>query len=320
MKVKQEFIPGVGAIQPEHKGCVATIGSFDGVHLGHQAILRRLREVGQSLGCPTLVIVFEPQPFEFFSKERAPARLTRLREKVDALMALGIDRVLCLKFEKSLRELSAEAFVHGILVQKLGIKHLEIGDDFRFGCDRKGDFTLLKRLGDAHGFSVCDTQTFEVGSARASSTRVRQLLEADDLDGAETLLGERFGVSGRVIYGKQLGRTIGVPTANVGLGRFRSPVQGVYAVTITRLNDTDVFEGVANVGVKPTVSGIQKPLLEVHIFNFAEELYGQCIRVVFWQKLRREQTFESVQALKTQIQNDIQQAKQFFKRRRASAC
>lgn len=320
MSAKQEFIRGIGGILPSHKGCVATIGSFDGVHRGHKAILARLREVGQSMNLPSLVIVFEPQPFEFFSKQKAPARLMRLREKVAALLALGIDRVLCLKFDQNLRGLSAAAFVEQILVAKLGVAHLEIGDDFRFGCDRAGDFALLKRMGEQHGFSVCDTKTHIAGDTRISSTRVRQMLEVNDLEHARQLLGERFSIAGRVVYGRQLGRSINVPTANVGLGRFRSPVQGVYAVQVNLLNQGgQAYQGVANVGVKPTVHGAQKPLLEVHLFGFTGDLYGQCIRVVFFHKLRSEQKFASVDELKAQIYADIESAKNYFKQQGAQA-
>lgn len=313
MVFKQEFIRSLRDIAPRHKGCVATIGSFDGVHRGHTAILARLREVALDHNLPSAVIVFEPQPHEYFSKERAPARLMRLREKVTALMALGVDRVHCLRFDRHLRNLSAEAFVQQVLVDKLGVRHLEIGDDFRFGCDRAGDFELLTRMGAEHKFTVRDTHTFSVGDCRVSSTRVRELLEADRLDDAAVLLGRQFSISGRVIYGLQLGRKIDIPTANIGLGRYRSPVNGVYAAEVHLASRPgSVYPAVANVGVKPTVAGAFKPVLEVHLFDFAHNLYGQCLRVVFRRKLRNEQKFASIDALKTQIHVDIDQAKRFF--------
>lgn len=310
--MQQEFISGLQGIESRHHGCVATIGSFDGVHLGHQAILSRLCERSKATGLPSLVMVFEPQPYEFFSKEKAPARLTRLREKVTALFACGIDRVLCLKFDEHLRNLSAQAFVQRVLVNQLGVHHLEIGDDFRFGCDRAGDFAMLQQAGKQLNFTVCDTRTLLIDGDRVSSTRVRQLLETDQFEYAARLLGQPFNVTGRVIYGQQLGRTIGVPTANIGLGRYRSPVQGVYAV-YTQLNgESAVMHGVANVGVKPTLAGASKPLLEVHLFNFSRDIYGQCLKVTFCQKLRSEQKFDSLAALKMQIQQDIHAAKLFF--------
>jgi riboflavin kinase / FMN adenylyltransferase len=308
----QEFIARLRDVQPQHHSCVATIGSFDGVHLGHQAILARLCEVGRRMNLPTLVVVFEPQPFEFFAKALAPARLTRLREKVNALFACGVDRVLCLKFDESLRSLSADAFILEILVAKLGVRHLEIGDDFRFGCDRAGDFNLLQRAGKYWGFTVCDTPTLMVDDERVSSTRVRKMLEQGRLTDAKELLGRDFSVTGRVIYGRQLGRTIGVPTANIGLGHYRSPVQGVYAVTATWVGNCTEHFGVANVGVKPTIAGGEKPVLEVHLLDFSGDIYGQCLQVAFHHKLRSEQKFASLELLKQQIQRDIFASKKYF--------
>lgn len=308
-----QFISGLSAILPSHRGCVATIGSFDGVHLGHQAIISRLISEGRSRGLPSLVMVFEPQPYEFFSREKAPPRLMRLREKVAALIAQGVDRVLCVKFAPEFRRLSAQAFIDLVLVEKLGISHLVIGDDFRFGCDRAGDFKLLQREGAKQGFTVSDTDTLEVEDGRASSTRVRELLEQNQLDVAARLLGKPFSICGRVIYGRQLGRTIGVPTANVGLGRHRSPVRGVFAVSVELEGQELSFQGVANVGVKPTVDGRPKPLLEVHIFDFDKQLYGQFIRVNFFLKIREERKFASVEALKEQITLDIEHSKAYFR-------
>lgn len=291
---------------------MATIGSFDGVHLGHQAILARLVEVGRARGLPTLVMVFEPQPHEYFSREKAPARLTRLREKVKALFNFGVDRVLCLRFNAHLRNLSAHAFIREILVEHLAVAHLEIGDDFRFGCDRTGDFQLLQQMGAQYGFQVRDTQTFLLEGERVSSTRVRQLLEAAQFAAAARLLGRPYVISGRVIVGKRLGRTLGVPTANIGLGRYRSPVRGVYAVRVSVPGEEKEYLGAANVGVRPTVNGGAKPLLEVHMLDFSGDLYGRCLQVEFCHKLRDEQKFSSLDELKQQIQRDINATRQFF--------
>ncbi len=313
--VENEFIPGLEGIKPCHKGCIATIGSFDGVHKGHQQLLRQVLQRAASLGLPSVVIVFEPQPYEYFSKEKAPARLMRLREKVLALHELGITRVLCLKFNAYLRNLTANAFVDEVLVGRLGVKHLEIGDDFRFGCDRQGDFNLLKSQGLEHGFSVSSAPTYEVNGARVSSTRIRQLLERDELNQVPQLLDKRFEIVGRVVYGKQLGRTIGVPTANVGLGRFRSPVKGVFTVRLClECQKHKWWDGVANVGVRPTVTGGAKPMLEVHLFDFNQALYGEFVRVAFYKKIRNEQAFANLAALKAQIDKDIAQAKSYFDR------
>lgn len=309
---QHEFIAGLAGLEPRHRGCVATIGSFDGVHRGHQEILARLRAQGQKLGLPTLVTVFEPQPHEYFSRERAPARLMRLREKVDALFAHGVDRVLCLRFNEPLRGLSAQTFIEEILVQRLAVAHLEIGDDFRFGCDRAGDLALLQRAGQIHGFAVRDARTFLLNGERVSSTRVRHLLEQDELAEAATLLGRPFGVKGKVVYGKRLGRTLNVPTANIGLGRYRSPVHGVYVVDAYLSADGARWQAVANVGVRPTVDGSAKPLLEVHLLDFSGDLYGQCLGVEFRHKLRDEKKFHSLEELKQQIQQDITAARQYF--------
>ena len=308
---QQEFIRGLHNLRPEHKGCVATIGSFDGVHLGHQVILQQLIQVARTQGLPAVVIVFEPQPHEFFAGDKAPARLMRMREKLDALWAAGIDKVLCLNFNETLRNLSAEQFIERVLVQGLAIKHLVVGDDFRFGCDRKGDFALLQTKGAECGFAVTDTHTLEVDGERVSSTRIRHLLEMGDFVQAEKLLGKPYGIYGRVVYGKQLGKQLGVPTANVNLRRYRSPLHGVFAVTAIFTDGTQV-QGVANIGVRPTVNGLKKPLLEVHLFNFSRTIYGEVIDVVFHHKVREEKKFASLDELKVQLQTDISQARKFF--------
>lgn len=305
------FIRGLHNLRPWHRGCVATIGSFDGVHLGHQAILRQLLAVARQHQLPAVVIIFEPQPHEFFSGDKAPARLMRLREKIQALMAAGVERVFCLQFNAQLRNLSAEEFIEKILLDGLGIKHLVVGDDFRFGCDRRGNFALLQAVGAERGFDVTDTCTLEVDGVRVSSTRIRQLLEQGDFAGVEKLLGRPYSISGRIVYGQQLGRKLGVPTANVHLRRYKSPLHGVFTVTVT-FADGSVHNGVANVGVRPTVNGVKKPLLEVHIFDFSRTVYGAMIDVAFHTKLRDEQKFNSLDELQAQLQTDIAQARQFF--------
>jgi riboflavin kinase / FMN adenylyltransferase len=305
------FIRGLHNLRPWHRDCVATIGSFDGVHLGHQAILRQLIATANRYNLPAVVIVFEPQPHEFFSGDKAPARLMRLRVKIQSLLAAGVTRVLCVQFNQALRNLSAEAFIDRVLIQGLAIKHLVVGDDFRFGCDRRGDFALLQQVGAARGFSVSDTCTLEVGGERVSSTRIRQCLELGDFDQAQQLLGRPYTISGRIGYGQQLGRKLGVPTANVHLRRYRSPLQGVFCVTARFADDTQ-YQGVANVGVRPTVSGDKKPILEVHLFDFSRSVYGAVLDVSFHYKLRAEQKFASLPELQAQLQLDIRQAQEFF--------
>lgn len=313
------FIKGLRGLEIESRtdcsgtpraGCVATIGSFDGVHLGHQNLLKTLKALAAKYDLPSVVVLFEPQPHEYFSKEKAPARLMRLREKVCTLLDYGVDQVLCLRFDRDLCSLSAEAYIQRVLVDGLAVKHLVVGDDFRFGCDRTGDYAMLKREGEKLGFSVRDTNTLLDGSQRVSSTRIRNLLENDALDHAKKLLGRPFSVTGRVIYGKQLGQVLGFPTANVGLGRYRSPVKGVYAVEVTI--DSVAYKGVANVGVRPTVGGLEKPILEIHLLDLSEQLYGKFLSCVFLQKLREEKTFSSLDDLKKNIQIDVDVARDFF--------
>lgn len=312
---KSVFIKGLRGLTALEKsivdtGCVVTIGSFDGVHRGHQVLLKSVLSVAKERNLPSVVILFEPQPYEFFSREKAPARLMRLREKVCALFDQGIDRILCLKFNHALRSLSAEEYIQKVLVRGLGVKHLVIGDDFRFGCDRAGDYTMLQQAGKRNGFGVSDTLTLADDSHRISSTRIRELLEQDQLVEAEALLGRKFSVSGKVVYGRQLGRTMGFPTVNIGLGRYRSPVKGVYAVRVE--HEGEYLNGVANVGVRPTVGGSEKPLLEVHILNFNQNLYGSFLTTIFLHKIREEKTFASLDELKAQIKADAITAQDLF--------
>ncbi|BFM21652.1 bifunctional riboflavin kinase/FAD synthetase [Gilvimarinus japonicus] len=306
-----EFIRGLYNLRERHRGSVATIGTFDGVHLGHQAILRQLKGVSERLNLPSVVILFEPQPHEYFSRERAPARLMRLREKLEALFAAGVDKVLCLQFNEAFRSLTARQFIDRVLVDGLGIRHLVVGDDFRFGCDRAGNYELLQRVGAQGCFGVTDTCTLTLAGERVSSTRIRQHLQAGEFARAEACLGRPYAISGRVGHGKKLGRQLGVPTANVRLQRYRSPLSGVFVIS-AELADGKCYSGVANVGAKPTIAGDLEPLLEVHLLNFDRDIYGQPIKVMFHQRLRAEQKFASLAALTTQLQDDIRGAQAYF--------
>ena len=308
---KREFIRGSHNLRADHHGNVVTIGSFDGVHLGHQAILKQVRLQAERLALPSAVMVFEPQPHEFFAAQKAPARLMRLREKVRALFTEGVDRVFCLPFNKALSLQSANDFIECILVKGLGTRYLVVGDDFRFGAQRTGDYKHLAKAGEHHGFTVTDTQSFVIDGERVSSTRIRQLLEDNAFEAAARLLGKPYRIGGRVVKGNQLGRELGAPTANVHLHRYRSPLAGVFAVTVT-LPSKEVVAGVANVGVRPTVCGDEKPILEVHLFDRDDNLYDHDIVVEFKSKLREEQKFTGLDPLKVQIQQDIQQARLFF--------
>lgn len=305
-----ELIRGIHNLRPRHHGCVATIGNFDGVHLGHQAVLGQLAEKAASLGLPTTVITFEPQPQEYFSHQPLPPRLTRFREKFQALRRFSVDRVLCLAFNQGLAAMSAEAFIQRILIEGLGIRYLVVGDDFRFGQGRAGDFALLQQAGRQHGFEVVNMHTYAVDGERVSSTRIREALQAGDLRHAEQLLGRPYRMSGRVAHGNKLGRTIGFPTANLFLHRARTPVDGVFAVEMFGIAGEPV-RGVANVGSRPTVDG-SRALLEVHLFDFAQDIYGQYVHVDFKQRIRAEQRFESFDALKAQILRDAETARRYF--------
>ncbi|TVP90448.1 MAG: bifunctional riboflavin kinase/FAD synthetase [Pseudomonadaceae bacterium] len=304
-----ELVRGLHNLRPRHRGCVATIGNFDGVHAGHQAILNRLRAHSQRLGLPGCVVIFEPQPREYFAPQAAPPRLSRLRDKLALLEAEGVDRVLCLAFNHRLRSLSAEAFVQQALLDGLGIQHLEVGDDFRFGCDRSGDFAFLQDSGARHGFSVEAASTVADCGERISSTRVRQVLTEGDFDQAERLLGRPFSISGRVLYGQQLGRTLGAPTANVQLKRLHAPLNGVYRVSAVIDGSGEALKGVANIGRRPSVGEDGQAHLEVHLFDFSGDLYGRRLTVLFHEKLRDEQRFDSLDALQAAIQADFAKAR-----------
>ncbi|MCV6589173.1 MAG: bifunctional riboflavin kinase/FAD synthetase [Marinobacterium sp.] len=308
-----ELIRGLHNLRDRHRGCVATIGNFDGVHLGHRCVLEQLKRKGAELGLPTVVIIFEPQPQEFFAGENAPRRLTRFNEKIRLLAAEGVDRVLCLSFNNRLRQLSADEFVEQLLLNGLSIRHLVVGDDFRFGCDRRGDYAMLSRAGLQHGFSVVNTATFEVEQERVSSTRIRKMLDANDLAMAARLLGRAYAISGRVVKGQQLGRQLGVPTANVRTHRYPSPLRGVYAVIAT-LADGRHVQGIANIGNRPTVNGTH-PVLETHLFDLNENLYGSLLSVEFCHFIRAEQKFNGIDELKQNILNDIDEARAYFSSR-----
>ena len=241
-----ELIRGLHNLRPRHRGCVTTIGAFDGVHYGHQAVLQRLIDSGREIGLPTTVVVFEPLPREFFAPQQAPARLMSFREKFNAFKALGVDRVLRIRFTEILREMDASEFVRRVFVDGLGAKHIIIGDDLRFGRNRGGNFDLLREIGLKDGFTVEATETLTIGEERVSSTRIRKALEAIDFDLASSLLGRPFSISGKVMVGQQLGRQLGAPTANLELHRLRSPLSGVFAVDA--IIDQKTVHGVANVG------------------------------------------------------------------------
>ncbi|MGJ8681972.1 bifunctional riboflavin kinase/FAD synthetase [Paraglaciecola sp.] len=304
-----ELIRGIHNLKDVHKGCVLTIGKFDGVHLGHQAVLGQVVAKAKTLNLPATVMVFEPQPEELFTPELAPARLSLLRDKYTQLKKLGVDRLLCIKFDLAFAAFSASEFVENLLVEQLGCKFLVVGDDFRFGQGRVGDFSMLQSMGKKCLFDVASTQSFQMKNCRISSTAIREALNDDDFALAKQMLGRDFTIAGKVLHGDKRGRTIGFPTANVLLKRCKAPVNGVFAVNV-RVRDC-IYPGVANVGHRPTVNG-QRSQLEVHIFNFNENLYGQFISVALIHKIREEMKFDSFELLHQQIQQDAIEAKQLL--------
>jgi riboflavin kinase/FMN adenylyltransferase len=302
-----ELIRGIHNIRAQHQGCVLTIGNFDGVHLGHQQVLEQVATKAKQLGLPSVVMTFEPQPLELFAQEKAPARLTRLRDKFVHLSKLNLDRLLCINFNLQFANIESEDFIRDLLVKRLGVKFLVIGDDFCFGRGRRGDFALLQQAGKKWGFEVVSTQSFCVESNRVSSTLIREALAANQLQAAADMLGRDYSIAGRVSHGQKMGRTIGFPTANIPLKRCTSPVSGVYVVQVKGLQGSPVG-GVANIGHRPTVNGIRQQL-EVHLFDLSENLYGKQLEVVLLHKLRDERKFASFDALKQQIEFDAEAAR-----------
>lgn len=309
-----QLIRGLNALPAFPQGCVVTLGNFDGVHLGHQAVLRQAAGQAREFGLPLVVLIFEPLPREFFAPHAPVARLTRLRERVAFIQELGVvDVLLVHPFNAAFAQLPAETFVERVLVAALHTRHVVIGDDFRFGQCRQGDFALLEQLGARFDFSVQAAATWEQDGERVSSTRIRRHLAERDVAGAARLLGRPFTLCGRVIHGDKRGRQLGFPTANVALHRRLSPLRGVFAVTTT-LSDGTVIDGVANVGTRPTVDG-QDARLEVHLFDFDRDIYGKLVRVAFLHPLRDEQKFNTLEELIAQITKDSAQARNWLKAR-----
>lgn len=300
-----------GEPHPQQRPQAVTIGNFDGVHLGHQAMLARLTARAASVGALPTVLTFEPHPREIFTPDSAPTRLTSLREKLEILRGLGVAHVHVCRFSKPFAALSAEDFVRRILVEGLQARYVLVGDDFRFGARRTGDFALLKQLGEQHGYEAEALHTVEAAGQRASSTAVREALAAGDMATAAQLLGRPYSISGRVVGGDKLGRKIGYPTANIQLKHNRPPLTGIFAVRVQGLDQPD-WPGVASLGTRPTVHANGRPTLEVHLFNFDQSIYRRHLRVEFLHKLRDEAKFPSLEALIAQIDEDARQAREML--------
>lgn len=306
-----ELIRGLHNLSPRHHGCVMTIGSFDGVHSGHQQIIEHLRQQGAHFHLPTVLVTFEPLPQEFFTAKHPP-RLTCLREKLTLLKKFKVDRVLLLRFNQSLAALSAENFVKKIIVDALGARYLLEGDDFHFGAQRDGDIKLLTQMGKEFNFEVEKLDTITYEGQRISSSLVRDALSQNDFKRANTLLGYSYCMRGRVVHGDKRGRELGVPTANIFIHRDKSPVLGIYIVVLHGIGSKPL-KGVASIGYRPTVSSDNKILLEVHLFDFDQVIYGKHVSVEFLHKIRDEEKFDSLELLKTQMFKDIEIAKDWIR-------
>ncbi len=297
-----ELVRGLHNISQRHRGCVLTVGNYDGVHLGHQQMIGVLKARAAELRSAATVLVFEPSSKEFIDPDGAPPRLTRWREKFLALAAQGVERLVTLRFDERMRAMTPRSFVDELIVERLGTRHMVVGDDFRYGSNAGGTIESLRAAGHEHGFGVEQIAPFCFDGVRVSSTAVRERLELADYPGAARLLGRPYRMIGRVVRGRRLGRALGFPTANLRLMRRKPPVWGISAVWVHGI-DSRPLPGVASLGTRPTVNGVE-PLLEAHVFDFSGDLYGRAIEVEFVAKLRDEVKFESLDAMMVQMKID----------------
>ena len=295
-----------GSLQRAPGRCALTIGNFDGVHRGHRALIERVGAKARELELVSCVLTFEPHPREFFDPKAAPARLTRLRDKLELIEAAGVERVHVARFDRRFASMSAERFVEDVLVNGLATRWLLVGRDFRFGARRAGDYTALALAGTRHGFEVESMADVLFEGVRVSSSAVRAALAAGELDTGERLLGHPYTISGRVAHGAKLGRSLGFPTANIVLRR-PPPLSGIFVVKVDGFGP-----GVASIGRRPTVNPVPLPLLEVHLFDWERDLYGEHLRVRFLKKLRDERKYDGLDALKEAIAHDARQARDYF--------
>jgi len=287
----------------QKNGSVITIGNFDGVHLGHQSILKQIRQITKKIDVVSCVILFEPQPREFFARQNPPSRINSLRDKLAELKKFNLDYCLCLKFNQQFANLSALSFVENVLVKNLNVKHLIIGKDFHFGKNRMGNYDFLCQQGKIHDFTVSTTEDVKFKGKRISSTEIRQQLQNDNLQTAKELLGHSYSIAGRVIHGQKLARTLGFPTANLSLLKRKLPINGVFAVKA--IIDNKSYLAIANVGNRPTLTNDLRQHLEVHLIDFSGNLYGKRVQVVFEYKIRDEQKFANLEELKSAISKDV---------------
>ncbi|OCG00490.1 bifunctional riboflavin kinase/FAD synthetase [Gilliamella sp. wkB112] len=304
-----KIIRGVANLKNQFTQCVLTLGNFDGVHLGHQQLINHLITKGKTLGLPTVVMLFEPQPLEFFNQDKAPSRITSFQEKVILIEKLGIDFIIAIPFTQTFANMSADSFIQDWLINKLQVQHITIGDDFRFGLNRKGDIKLLQQYANNKAFTIESMPTLVWDNLRISSTAVRQALSNSDFQVTHCLLGRDYTIQGRVIHGNALARQLGFPTANIHLHRKKPALQGVYFVKVKNLCNNQYYNGIANIGIRPTING-EKAILEVNLFDFTDNIYDQYLEVLFVKKLRDEKKFDSLVALQQQITQDVCTAKQ----------
>ncbi len=307
-----KLIRGLYNLRQPLPASAVTIGNFDGVHRGHQLVISQLQRVAAEASLPTVVIIFEPQPIEYFALDKAPKRLARFREKIAYLKAQQIDYLLCLHFDHALAEQSAEEFVQKILLESLNTRHLVIGDDFHFGKNRQGNFEYLQQNSAHFGFTVDETETLMEDGERVSSTRIRHCIEQGDFEKAAELLGRPYSLSGRVAHGQKLGRQLRYPTINIKMGDKTLIVKGIFAVRVKGI-DNRVLEGVASIGTRPTVAGVDT-ILEVYILDFDQDVYGYSVEVEFLHKIRDEQKFDSLEELTVHIGRDTENAIAYFRR------
>ena len=296
---------------PDHQPVALTIGNFDGVHLGHRALLSRLLAAAKTRGLPSAVVIFEPHPREFFTPDQAPTRLTSLREKLELLAELGVDRVHVCRFNSQFAKMSANDFIDA-LHKKLAVKYVLIGDDFRFGSGRSGDFALMEKIAGQQGFTVEAMHSVLHNGLRVSSTAVRAALASGNVRMASRYLGRPYSISGRVVHGDKLGREIGFPTANVQLKHNRPPLTGIYVVKVTG-DHIPALKGAASLGVRPTVHVNGRAVLEIHLLDFKQEIYGKHLRVEFLHKLRNEEKYPDLESLTNQIALDVENTRKWFK-------
>ena len=306
-----ELVRGLANLRDAHRGAVVTIGNYDGVHRGHQHMLATVTGRARELGLPATVVTFEPTPREYFEGDAAPARLMRLREKLEALPLYGVDRVVVLRFDSRMQAMGADEFVERLLVRGLGARHVVVGHDFHYARRREGNIDTLRAAGERHGYAVEEVGRFLVDGERVSSSLVREALGRGDLARAGMLLGRPYRMAGRVRRGQQLGRRLGYPTANLALHRKVVPLWGVFAVRVSGAGLVD-HPAVASLGTRPTIDGTE-PLLEVHVFDHDCDLYGRYLDVDFVRRLRDERRFESLDSLVEQMHRDAAEARELLR-------